>query len=207
METMVGMDPQIRNNVYCKILETTFSCIFAIMSWNRNTSEYNEAKPKRLDIPTARKKLEKFCAYQERSQKQVVEKCRDYGLNKEESEDLLIEMIQNNFINEQRFALAYARGKFKIKGWGKTKIRQGLMRQGVSEKLILLALDQISDESSQNTLYETAFKKLKILLKNEQQAESIINGESKLEYELKVKLMRYLLSKGFSLDEIHRLPI
>lgn len=192
--------------MYRKISETTFSFIFAKMSWNRNTGDNNEARPKRLDIPTARKKLEKYCAYQERSQKQVVEKCRDYGLNKEESEDLLIEMIQNNFINEQRFALAYARGKFKIKGWGKTKIRQGLMRQGVSEKLILLALDQISDESSQNTLFETAYKKLKILLKNEQQTESIMNGESKLEYELKVKLMRYLLSKGFSLDEIHRLP-
>ncbi len=207
METMVGMDPQIRNNVYCKILETTFSCIFAIMSWNRNTGEYNEAKPKRLDIPTARKKLEKFCAYQERSQKQVVEKCRDYGLNKEESEDLLIEMIQNNFINEQRFALAYARGKFKIKGWGKTKIRQGLMRQGVSEKLVLLALDQISDEATQNKLKETAFKKLKILLRNEEIAESILNGETPLEYTQKVKLMRYLLSKGFSLEAVKQLNI
>ncbi len=177
------------------------------MSWNKNTGESQEKLPKRLDIPTARKKLEKYCAYQERSQKQVVEKCRYYGLNREESEDLLIEMIQNNFINEQRFALAFARGKFKIKGWGKTKIKQGLLRQGVTDKLIQLALDQISNESLKNTLHETAFKKLKILLKSEEMAESIMNGESKIEYTQKVKLLRYLIAKGFSMDEVHQLPL
>ena len=175
------------------------------MSWQRNPEDKDI--PKRLDIPTARKKLEKFCAYQERSQKQVIEKCRDYGLTKAESEDLLIEMIQSNFINEQRFAMAFASGKFKIKGWGKTKIREGLKRQGVSEKLIELALLQITDESSQNTLQKTAKKKLILMLKDEEKVEAIFNRETQLDYPTKAKLWRFLMGKGFSIDDIQQLPI
>jgi regulatory protein len=84
----------------------------------------------------AKPKIEKFCAYQERSHQQVKRKLQGYGLNGMDADILLVELMHANFLNEERFAMAYARGKFKIKGWGKAKIKQGLKREGVGWMII-----------------------------------------------------------------------
>ncbi len=86
----------------------------------------NDKQPrKRLDPKTAKLKAADFCAYQERSQQEVRDKLYTYGLHEEEVEEVITELIIDGFISEERFAKAYAGGKFRIKGWGRRKIIQG----------------------------------------------------------------------------------
>ena len=142
-------------------------------------------------IESARPRLEKYCAYQERSHKQVYEKCRTLGLNEEDANLLLVELIRTNFLNEERFVDAYVKGKFKIKSWGKQKIVQGLKLAGVSQKLIQEKLKSIETESYLETIQKLAEKKYKS-----------VKGNSDYEKEIKVK--RYLLTKGFLLEDIQK---
>lgn len=137
----------------------------------------------------ALKKLEKYCAYQERSHKQVYQKCRDYGLTEDEANQILIELIASNFLNEQRFAEAYVKGKFKIKSWGKQKIVHGLNNAGVSKKLIENSMDKIDPKVYLQTLISLAEKKRATL-------------KTGAEFEKIIKIQRYLLSKGYKYDEI-----
>ena len=78
------------------------------------------------NLKEARQKIEHYCAYQERSHKQVQEKLLSFGLIPDVADELVIELIQGNFLNEARFASAFTRGRFNIKGWGKIKIKQHL---------------------------------------------------------------------------------
>src|SRR5690606_17889250 len=88
-------------------------------------------------------KMEHYCAYQERSQQEVRDKLYSLGLRSADIEEIIADLIQNNFLNEERFAAAYAQGKFRMKSWGKLKIKQGLKLKRVSDKLIVKALNQI----------------------------------------------------------------
>ena len=142
-------------------------------------------------IESARPRLEKYCAYQERSHKQVYEKCRTLGLNDEDTNHLLVELIRSNFLNEERFVDAYVKGKFKIKSWGKQKIVQGLKLAGVSQKLIQEKIKTIETDNYLETIQKLAEKKYKT-----------VKGSSDYEKEIKVK--RYLLTKGFTLDDIQK---
>jgi regulatory protein len=147
-------------------------------------------KPNKVSsMSEALKKLEKYCAYQERSHKQVFQKCRDYGLNEDEANQILIELISSNFLNEQRFAEAYVKGKFKIKSWGKQKIVQGLNTAGVSKKLIENTIEEIDPKAYKETLIHLANKKRATL-------------KTGTEFEKAIKIQRYLLSKGYKYDEI-----
>lgn len=147
-------------------------------------------KPNKVSsMSEALKKLEKYCAYQERSHKQVFQKCRDYGLTEDEANQILIELISSNFLNEQRFAEAYVKGKFKIKSWGKQKIIQGLNTAGVSKKLIENTIEVIDPKVYKETLIHLANKK-KVTLK------------TGTEFEKTIKVQRFLLSKGYNYDEI-----
>ena len=83
--------------------------------------EPEKAGKKLLDKKTAHAKLEHYCAYQERSQQEVRDKLYNYGLHSAEVEDVICELIGANFLNEERFANAYALGKFRIKQWGEIK--------------------------------------------------------------------------------------
>ena len=146
---------------------------------------------KTLTPSQAKPKIEKFCAYQERSHQQVKRKLMGYGLNYLDADILLVGLMQSNFLNEERFAMAYVRGKFKIKGWGKTKIKQGLKREGVGEKLIQQALASLGMDDYLKTLDTLAEKKW-----------PLIKGNSHLERVFKLK--RYLVGKGYDFEAIDR---
>jgi len=147
-------------------------------------------KPNKVSsMSEALKKLEKYCAYQERSHKQVYQKCRDYGLTEDEANQILIELISSNFLNEQRFAEAYVKGKFKIKSWGKQKIVQGLNSAGVSKKLIENTIEEIDSKAYNETLIYLANKKRATL-------------KTGTEFEKVIKIQRFLLSKGYKYEEI-----
>src|SRR5262245_50507296 len=102
-----------------------------------------EQPPKKYSPALALVKSRKFCAYHERSQQEVRDKLYSWGLHRKDVEEIIALLIGDGFLKEERFAIAYATGKFRIKKWGVVKIRQGLIEKKVSEPLIRLALDQI----------------------------------------------------------------
>lgn len=142
-----------------------------------------------LDKKTALVKAESWCAYQERSQQETRDKLYDWGLKPAEVEEVIGELIVNNFLNEERFALAYASGKANIKKWGKIKIKQGLKLKRVPEKLIQKALNSIDGDKYFGDLEQTALKKAKLL-----------NEKDPLKK--KFKLVNYLMGKGYEKDLI-----
>ncbi len=148
---------------------------------------YNESyriKKKSLSYQDAKLKAADFCAYQERSQQEVRDKLYTYGLHKDEVEKLLSELITKNFVNEERFAIAYAGGKYRMKSWGKNKILQGLRQHKISQYCINKALREIDDKD-----YNESIKRL-----IEQKKASIRNIGG---FQSKQKIARYLMQKGY----------
>jgi regulatory protein len=151
--------------------------------------EFAKEGSKRLDKKTAKAKIEHYCAYQERSQQEVRDKLYNYGLHSAEVEDVICELIETNFLNEERFALAYALGKFRIKHWGKIKIRQGLKLKRVGDNLIKKALNQINADD-----YEQA-------LKNILEKKDALTKESDA-FKRRQKLILYAISRGYEKDMV-----
>src|SRR5690554_739566 len=98
--------------------------------------DFGENSRKTLTPAQARAKAEAYCAYQERSQQEVRDKLYHWGLRSAEVEGILSDLISTDFLNEERFALAYASGRFRMKGWGRYKIKQGLVQKSVSRPLV-----------------------------------------------------------------------
>ncbi|MES2826660.1 MAG: regulatory protein RecX [Bacteroidota bacterium] len=143
----------------------------------------------KFDKQQGQVKAEHYCAYQERSQQEVRNKLYDWGLWPNEVEQVISELIENNFLNEERFARAYVSGKFKIKRWGKIKIKQGLKLKQITDKMIAAALKTIDYDDYLAAILQTAEKKLPLIKEKEP-------------YKRKYKLITYLLSKGFENDLI-----
>ncbi|WP_316738878.1 regulatory protein RecX [Pedobacter aquatilis] len=146
-------------------------------------------EPRILDKKQALAKAENFCVYQERSQKEVRYKLVEWGIRGDELEEILSELIVNNFLNEERFAKHYASGKFNIKKWGRIKIKQGLKLKGVPDKILQKALYSLDDDDYMQTLENLAIKK----------AETIHESNP---LKRKIKLMTYLQGRGFENDLI-----
>lgn len=142
-----------------------------------------------IDFKTAKQKAEAYCAYQERSQYEVRGKLIQLGIRGDELEEIILHLITENFLNEERFAKAYALGKLRMKSWGKNKIAQGLKFKQVSAPLIKKALQNLDEEEY--------LEKLKVLL--EKKAENI---KEKVAYQRNYKLTQYALSRGFEQDLI-----
>lgn len=146
--------------------------------------ERTPPKPIQLDKRSALVKAESYCAYQERSQQEVRNKLYDWGLWKDDVEEVISELIQNNFLNEERFANAYVSGKFNIKKWGKVKIKQGLKLKKVPEKMIIKALNAIDYDEYLEVIRAAAEKKSAALTEKDK-------------YKRKYKLITYLMGRGF----------
>ncbi len=142
-----------------------------------------------LDKKQALAKAESFCVYQERSQKEVRGKLLDWGMRGDELEEIITKLIVNNFLNEERFALNYASGKFNIKHWGRVKIKQGLKLKGVPDKLLQKAIYSLDEDDYLLALEKLAVKKAESLNENDP-------------FKRKMKLMSYLQAKGFETDLI-----
>ncbi len=146
------------------------------------------AKPagssKIYDLGEAREKIRNFCAYRERSQLEVREKLSSYGLIEAVVDELIVELINENFLNEERFARAFVRGKFQIKKWGRRKINSELYRHGLSDYIMRKAFAEIDEEHYLQTLAEIIQKKLKSL-----------RGSNN--FERRGKLASYAISRGF----------
>lgn len=151
--------------------------------------DHSYKSQKKLTPNQAKLRAESYCAYQERSQQEVRDKLYQWGLYSQEVELTISQLIEDNFLNEERFAEAYARGKFKMNGWGKFKIRQGLMAKSVSSPLIKSALDSISDDDYYAKLEDIILKK-KTRTREEDP------------FKMKQKLVRFAISRGFESELI-----
>ena len=107
----------------------------------------------------ALQKLRQYCAYQERSHYEVIQKLWELGIRKAEHDEIVSSLIEDNYLNEERFAIQYAGGKFRMKEWGKKKIYYGLKEKQVSDYCINKALKAISQDDYLKTLYNLAEKK------------------------------------------------
>lgn len=106
-------------------------------------------------------KIKNWCAYRERSQNETRQKLLEYKLSAEQADNIIVDLIGENFLNEERFATAYAGGKFRIKLWGKIKIKQGLRMHKVSDVCINKALQSIDGNEYQKVIIKVIEKKLR----------------------------------------------
>ena len=138
----------------------------------------------------AKAKLEALCAYQERCQFEIDQKLILWGFFFEERQQLIADLISNRFLDEERFASAYVSGKFRIKKWGRIKIKSYLAQKHISNYSIQKALKEIDGDEYWQTLVQLANKKAQelVLVKNSWDKQS--------------KIMRYLQSKGYESDLI-----
>lgn len=114
---------------------------------------------KSLTKEQAFEKLKHYCAYQERCHAEVRRKLFELGIRKKESEEIISGLIEENYLNEERFAINYAGGKWRIKQWGKIKIEHELISRGISPYCIKIALKQIDQEEYHKILEKLARKK------------------------------------------------
>ena len=135
-------------------------------------------------LKEATKKLEGYCAYQERCHKEVVQKLRSMNMIPEAIDAVVTHLIQENYLNEERFAQSYARGKFNIKKWGRSRIVNELKFRGISRYNIKTALQEIDDDMYISTLDALAKKRLMAIKESNKQKR-------------RKKLADYLLYRGW----------
>lgn len=148
-------------------------------------SDKRRSVPPVNDSAAALAKARSFCAYQERCRTEVIMRTRSLGLNREESEKVIEKLEEEDFLNDERFALTYAGSKFRILHWGKLKIRAGLRSKGVVDNFIAQALDSIDEEQYLQCLRDLITAKLTTL-------KAIKDIRI-----VKQKVFSYLASKGF----------
>ena len=146
---------------------------------------------KYLTKEQAIQKLRQYCAYQERSHSEVISKLWELGVYKSEHDDIIVSLIEDDYLNEERFAIQYAGGKFRMKDWGKKKIYYALKEKKVSDYCINKALKTIPEEDYINAINKLAEKKYDLL---------------KVEQYLvrKKKTADYLMAKGYEPDLISK---
>lgn len=132
----------------------------------------------------AKQKIEAFCAYQERCDQEIRKKIKSWGLYGDDVDILISDLIQNNFLNEERFASAFVSGKFRIKRWGRIKIRQHLKQKNISDYSINMGLKEIDEEEYLQNLHDLLETKNRLIT-------------AKNKWDRLAKLQRYIQSKGY----------
>lgn len=141
-------------------------------------------KTETYTLKEATKKLESYCAYQERCHKEVVQKLRDMNMIAEAIDEIVTHLIQENYLNEERFAQSFARGKFKIKKWGRNRITSELRFRNISKYNIKIALKEIEGTEYLKTLDSLSKKRLSAIKETNHQKR-------------RKKLADYLLYRGW----------
>lgn len=137
-------------------------------------------------MQTLADKVMKFCSYQERSRLEVRRKMAALKMPPAEAERLLADLVEMNFVSDERFAESFIRGKMNIKRWGKVKMRIELHQRGIPDEIVRQKIDEIDDEQY--------FANLRYLV--EKWSRENPQGE-------KIKLMKFLLSKGYEMGDIN----
>ena len=149
--------------------------------------------PQKFTPQQALPKAKHYCAYQERCHREVKDKLYGFGLNTKEVDQILSTLIEENYLNEERFAIQFAGGHFRTKKWGRVKISHALKQKQVSAYCIKKALKQIDEDEYLKTLEKLFAEKLR-LLKSEKNI-----------FIKKRKLQDHLMQKGYETDLIREM--
>lgn len=141
-------------------------------------------------LKEAKLKLEYYCSYQERCHQEVVQKTSDLGMKSDETDAIVVHLIQHNFLNEERFARSFARGKHRIKLWGKNRIVNELKQRQITAPNIKCALTEITEEEYQDTFERLAERHWETIRET--------NVQKK-----KKKFCDYLLRKGWESNLVY----
>ena len=139
---------------------------------------------KTYTVDEAQKKLENYCAYQERCHKEVRNKLWEMKMIPEAMDKIIVHLIQHNFLNEERFAKAFVRGKFRIKKWGKNRLKRELKFRDISKYSMDVALKEIDLDDYYKTLDELVLKRIAQVKETDK-------------YKKKKKVADYLLYRGW----------
>lgn len=151
---------------------------------------------KSYTVDEALKRMERYCGYQERCHKEVIQKLRDMSMIPEAIDHIVVKLMQDNFLNEERYAKAFVSGKFRIKKWGKQRLTRELKQRDIGKTLISIALATLSEQEYMEAFHTLAEKK----------AESI--KETNV-YKKRKKLADYLFYRGWEshlvYDKVHEI--
>ena len=129
-------------------------------------------------------KIAKYCAYQERCVKDVRDKLKTFDIPQKEKNEILDYLLDNRFVNDERFAKSFVRGKINQSGWGTNKIRFHLIQKGIDKEIIDEALGQTDEETYRQRLIDILKTKSKTV-------------KAETDFEKKRKLAAYAMQKGF----------
>ena len=149
----------------------------------KNTT-FEMMNDKIYDVKIVKERIRHYCAVMDRCQYQVVAKLKSFGLSDGLTDDILVELIQNKYVDEERFARSYCSGKFKIKRWGRKKIAFELSKLQVPKSCITLGMSEIDDADYVEVIAHLANKKMTLL-------------KDKNVFVRKKKVVDYLLRKGY----------
>jgi regulatory protein len=152
-------------------------------------SDHTEKKKIYWSIEEARLNIERYCVYQDRCHQEVRSKLLEHGIYGDILEEILSELITNSFLDEERYARSFARGKFNIKHWGRNKITAELKARHVSPYCIKLGLQEIDPDEYIKSLTSVILKKQKTTL-------------FKNQYDKTQKLTTYAMGKGYEYEYI-----
>lgn len=144
---------------------------------------------KRPSPANVRERIMRYCAYQERCHAEVRRKLSDLGVRRDEADELIVFLISEGFLNEERFARSFARGRFRLKRWGRIKIVRELEARGLSSACIRIGLKEIGEEEYQASLEELLSRKAGEV------------GDENL-FVRRDKIAEYAIRKGFEPDMV-----
>lgn len=144
---------------------------------------------KGYSVEEIKRKMERYCVYQDRCHQEVEKKLKEFSLIEIAREEILLHLMQHDFLNETRFAKSYARGKFNIKKYGKQRIIRELKRRNITEYNIKKALEEIDEEIYVNTAFSLVEKKHELLLETNP-------------LKRRNKIFEYMARKGYEYDLI-----
>jgi regulatory protein len=146
-------------------------------------------KKKKFSPKEALPKIQSYCAYQERSHKEVKNKLFEYGLYASEVDELISTLIVDGFLNEERFAKAFAGGKFRIKRWGRLKIKQELEMLGLTKRNVTTGLKEIDSSDYSKTLKALIKKKASLITESNP-------------FKKKNLVARFVIGKGYEAEMV-----
>jgi regulatory protein len=149
-------------------------------------------RQKKLSVTELREKIFRYCSYQERCHSEVKQKLFELGASCDESDEIIIELLTQGFLNEERFAKAFAGGKFRLKSWGRIKITHALEQKGLTANCIKAGLSEIEEDAYVQTLLRLIEAKLAQV------------DEDDL-FRRREKVANYLIQKGFEPELVWRI--
>ena len=151
---------------------------------------FSHMQQKVYTVDEIKRKLEQFCIYQDRCHQEVEKKLKEFRLIDIAREEILLHLMEHDFLNETRFAQSYARGKFRIKKFGKQRIIRELKSRNITAYNVKRALNEIEEDLYRMTAFELVVKKNTILIEQNP-------------FKRRKKLFDYMARKGYEYDLIN----